>query len=198
MKLCEALKLKDENASYRIKRIGVVGEVKTVDLESEKAWDDGWCVVTKSGRHINKLSEVDDFKMSNIMKGTPAPCSSYSEGKCTENPDKYCDGCASEYENSVMEEKFSNRQQLYPLLQIPQAKIELENKRTKIFMGFPFFMRKETDGRVEVITMHDYPIGVYATNMGHGKHLDLSPEIVALYLKKGYEWLHESDIDTTW
>ncbi|MDF2880201.1 MAG: hypothetical protein K0R54_758 [Clostridiaceae bacterium] len=30
---------------------------------------------------------------------TVGVCSSYSEGKCLDKPEKYCDGCASEYGN---------------------------------------------------------------------------------------------------
>lgn len=112
----------------------------------------------------------------------------------------FCYLCGSKLDNVLLNK-------LYLILKIPENKIIIElNKKSP--MSFPFFLRKEDATRVEVITMHEYPIGLHSVVYKSSEYkkiladetnkIVITPDLIEKLLSQGFQWYHESEMDLLW
>ncbi len=72
--------------------------------------------------------------------------------------------------------------------------------------GFPFFLRKVDSDLIQVILFHDYPNGRHLfvrlpakySSADKTEYIVLTNELLDKLLLQGFEWFHESEMDTLW
>lgn len=125
---------------------------------------------------------------------------------------KYCPNCdKSKHEDDAaycalcgVELKNEPKREFYLRLNIPDIKINIEENREGVFLGFPFFLRKTDESLIQVVLFHNYP---KCTHLIKNKRDPLGPESYEIimtdevlngFTEKGFNWLHESEIDVLW
>lgn len=125
---------------------------------------------------------------------------------------KYCPICnKSQHEDKAaycaicgVELKIESKREFFLSLNIPDSKINIEEKREGEFMGCPFFLRKVDESSIQVVLFHDYP---KCTHLLKSKYSPLGPESSEIemntvmlndLLEKNFNWYHESEIAVLW
>ncbi|MFC5591707.1 hypothetical protein ACFPRA_22735 [Sporosarcina soli] len=113
----------------------------------------------------------------------------------------FCIVCGTKLKNGDL-------RKFYLSLKVPEHKITWERNRIGKFLGCPFFLRKIDNANhlLQVITLHEFPKGNQSSVRlpARSRAADWTEEIVLTknlihdLLNQGFEWFHESEMDTLW
>jgi hypothetical protein len=136
------------------------------------------------------VKEGDEVMNDGLRKYCPKCNKSKHESEAA-----YCALCGTKLKNEP-------KRDFYLRLNIPDSKIDIEMNRSKVFCGFPFFLRKADAKSVQVVLIDDYPkcshvIKEHAAILNESNKILMTDELLNSFLNDGFLWIHESEM-VTW